>query len=274
MELWYPALTTTSLLALVLWLARKLISTRLVKSVEHEFDAKLAKLGSELREGEEQLRASLRARETEIAALRSGALSAMSGRQAALDKRRLEAVDQLWASVTALGPARFLAATLAVVKIDAASELAQRDPKARQFFETIGLGFDPKSMDHASAAKARPYVSPMIWAVFSAMQAVASHAVIQWHALKSGINPTGLIDDEAIKKLIKSALPHYANYIDTNGSAAFYYTFDALEATLLAEIQKMLAGVESDKASVDQAAEILRHSQEILKQAVAAEGAV
>lgn len=267
---WTPAIATTTLFAAALWLARSVIATRLTKSVEHEFNQKLEKIRTEHRQGEENLRADLQARATEIQALRAGALSTMTGRQAAIDKRRLEAVDQLWTSVTALASARALAASLAVVKLDAVGEMAERDEKVRKFVEMLGFGFDPNKMDHASAAKARPFVSPMVWAVYSAMQAVASHAVIQWHALKSGVNPKGLIDEDKIKGLIKAALPHYGDYIERHGSSVFYYTLDALEAQLLVEIQRMLNGTDNDKASIDRAADILRHSSELMKAAATA----
>ena len=266
---WIPAVTTTSLFAAALWLARNLISVRLTKSVEHEFNEKLERVRTDYRQREEELRAGLQARAAEIEALRVGALSAMSGRQAAIDKRRLEAVDQLWTSVTALASARALAASLSVIKVEAVGEMAQRDEKVRQFVEMLGFGFDANKMDHGGAAKAQPFVSPMVWAVYSAMQAVASHAVIQWHALKSGLNPTRIIDEEKVKSLIKVALPHYSDYVDKHGSASFYYTLDALESQLLAAIQQMLNGADNDRATIDRAAEILKHSSEAMKAAAA-----
>lgn len=50
---WVPALSTTSLLAIALWLARKLIITRLSHSVQHEFDVKIEAIRSEMRRKEE-----------------------------------------------------------------------------------------------------------------------------------------------------------------------------------------------------------------------------
>ena len=106
---WIPSLATSALLAAALWLGRNLISTRLTKSVAHEFNTKLETLRAQMREGEERLKAELRVKEAEIVALRSGALTALASRQMAFDKRRLEAVDQLWSSITALAPARSIA---------------------------------------------------------------------------------------------------------------------------------------------------------------------
>lgn len=53
---WFPPLTTTALFAAALWLGRNIISTRLTKSVEHEFNTKLESVRSQ-RESEERLKA-------------------------------------------------------------------------------------------------------------------------------------------------------------------------------------------------------------------------
>jgi hypothetical protein len=66
---WFPAITTTGILAAALWLSRNVIITRLKASVQHEFDTKLAGIQSDLRKSEEGLRAELRAKERQIEAL-------------------------------------------------------------------------------------------------------------------------------------------------------------------------------------------------------------
>lgn len=267
---WLPALTTTGLLAAALWLGRQLISTRLTKSVEHEFDTKIESVRADMRASEERLKAQLREKEAEISALRSGALSVLASRQAALDKRRLEAVDQIWASFNALAPARGLAASMSVIKFESAAQQAEHDPKVRQFFEIIGGGFDAKTLDLSGAAKARPFLTPLVWAIFSAIQAVTMHSVMRWHVLKGGLGTTDFADNKAIEKLVVAALPHYAEYFEKNGPSVYYYVLEALDARLLAEIQNMLSGVESDRASIEQAAEIVRQANSL--QAATQEG--
>lgn len=257
---WFPALTTTAALAAVLWLCRQLISTRLTKSVEHEFNTKIESVRMEMHASEERLKAQLREKEAEISALRSGALTALASRHASLDKRRLEAVDQLWASFNALAPARAIAANLSVIKFESAAKLAENDPKVRQFFEMIGAGFDLKTLDLSGAAKARPFLTPLVWAIFSAIQAITFHSVMRWHILKGGLGTTDFSDNKAIENLVVAALPHYAEYLEKNGPSVYYHVLEALDARLLDEIQNMLLGVESDKASIEQAAEIVRQA--------------
>jgi hypothetical protein len=264
MEAWVPSVLPTALLALVLWLGRKLIVTRLVKSVEHEFNAKLETLRAEFRQKEEMLKADLRSKENEIADLRSGAMTAMASRQMALDKRRLEAVDQLWSAVTGLSPAKGISALMAVVNFEAATEAGVKNPRVRQMFEMMGATFDPQKVDVSGATKARPFVSPMAWALFSAYQAIAWQAVIKLQILKSGFPGKNLLDKDAVPRLIKAALPHQAEYVDKYGDAGYHYLLEELEVSLLGAMRKMLAGEETDRASVERAGEILKLSNQLM----------
>jgi hypothetical protein len=257
---WFPALTTTGMLAGALWLGRELISTRLTKSVQHDFDKKLESVKAEFRASEERFRAQLREKEAEISALRSGVLTVLASRQAALDKRRLEAVDQLWSSFDALAPARAIAANIAVIDFESAAKQAEKDPKVRQFFEQIEQGFDLKSLDLTGAAKARPFLSPMVWAVYSAIRAITFHSVMRLQILKAGLGTKDFADHKAIQRLVVAALPHYSEYLEKHGPSVYYYVLEALDEKLLAELQSMLSGSEGDKASLQQAAEIIRQA--------------
>jgi hypothetical protein len=73
-----------------------------------------------------------------------------------------------------------------------------------------------------------------------------------------GANFPDLLNTEHVSKLAKAALPSWADYIDEVGSAGYSYMLEPLEAELLKELQRMMRGEESDKASVDQAAKILK----------------
>lgn len=263
MDAWTPSLVTTVLLALALWLGRKLIATRLVKSVEHEFNTKLEAVRAEFREKEELLKADLRSKEGEIANLRDGAMTAMASRQMALDKRRLEAVDQLWSAVTALAGAKGISTFMAIMKFEAVAEEAARNAKFREIFTIMGGAFDITKVDLSGAAKARPFVSPMAWALFSAYQAIAMQAVIKLEIIKSGIGAKDILDKESVAKLVKAVLPHQSGYIDKYGDAGYHYLLEELEESLLAALLKMLAGEETDRASVERAAEIVRLSSEL-----------
>ena len=246
------------------WLFRNLIAARLTKSVEHEFNQKLEGIRSQFRDSEERLKSRIRAREAEVAALRTGALATMASRQAALDRRRLDAVDELWTTVTSLSPARALASQMVVIKFEEMATASQHDSKVREFIDTtIGIGFDPMAIDYASAAKARPFVTPMVWAVYIAIVAITTQYILRWKVLKLGIGPKDYVDHEGVKKVIVAVLPHYAKYLDDAGPDAYYYVLEALDSRLLEEIALMLSGAASDQAAVQRAAEIVRLATKI-----------
>ena len=258
---WFPAIMVTSMFAFALWLGRNLISVRLAKSVQHEFDQKIESVKTNLRASEERFKAQLREKETEIATLRSGALSVLASRHAALDKRRLEAVDQLWSSYNDLAPARAIAIQMSIVKFESAASEAEHNPKLRQAFDIIGNGFDSKKIEFTGATLARPYVTPMVWAVFSAISAITVHSVICFQIIKGGLGKIDLGDDKTIKKLVNVVLPHYSEYLQNGGASVYPNILEALEVKLLDEINNMLSGAESDKVNVQQASEIMKEAK-------------
>ena len=248
---------TTTLLGLAAFLARNLILARLKASVEHEFNAKLEALRTDLRKSEESFKADLRAKETQIEVLRSGALSGLASRQAALDKRRLEAIEQLWVGVEKLQPLKFASSMMASFDFTKSLQMASPDQKVRDFFSTLGKGFGPDKLEKLDAHKARPFVSEIAWALFAAYQAILYHALVQLQMLQVGAD-LKILNVEHVTKLAKAALPSYADYIDKVGSAGYYYMLEPLEAELLKELQRMMRGEESDKSSVELAVRIMK----------------
>jgi hypothetical protein len=261
---WIPAISTTSLFGFVLWLLRSVISTRLRASVQLEFDQKLEEMRATLRKSDESFKADLRAKEAQIAALRSGAMSALASRQAALDKRRIEAVDQLWSAFTALAPAKAVSAYMLLIDFQAAAKEAECNAKARDLFASMGGVSDFREFSYREAAKARPFVSQLAWALFTAYQTIVAVAAIRLESLKAGLN-TDFVDKDAVTKLITAALPHHAEYIAKNDVRVCHYLLDELESRLLEELQKLLSGVESDKESIEQAAAIIKESERLMQ---------
>ena len=269
---WIPAATTSSLLAAALWLLRSVISTRLTASVHNEFEQKVETLKAELRKSEELFIADLRSKEAQIEALRAGALTGLANRQAALDARRIEAVDQLWLSVRLLAPAKWVSATIAAVKFDAATKIAAENPRLREIFTAMGGRVDISKLYSGDADKARPYVSEMAWALFSAYQTILSIAMLKMEILKSGLDVPDLINKDRIQKLISVALPHQTQYVEKYDTGAYHYLLDELESRLLDELRKILKGGEADKTTVQQAAEILRESNSLMSSISASPG--
>lgn len=260
---WIPGLVAAVGVALLVWLVPRMILAQFTKALEHGNDKRLEVLRAEHRDTAHNLVAQLKAKETELAVLRAGALTSMANRQMALDQRRLEAVEQIWSAVIVLGRAKYVSSIMSVTKLGPAADLAKANPDAREVFEIIGSKADPKVLFSDDVAKARPFVSEMTWALFNAYQTIISHAVLKLEFIKSGLGGKDLIDQGAISRVIKSALPDQVSYIERYGDAGYHNLLDALEVRLLEEMRRSLRGIESDKASVEQAAVILRASSEI-----------
>ena len=249
--------STATFLGLAAFLARNLILTRLKASVEHEFNAKLEALRTDLRKSEESFKADLRVKETQIEVLRSGALSGLASRQVALDKRRLEAIDQLWAGIERLVPLKMAAMSMANIKFDTSLKRASEDPKVRDIFAKFPWNVDLNTFPKLDVHKSHPFVSELAWALFSAYQAIVGYATTQLLMLKHGANIPDLLNTEHVSKLAKSALPQYTDYIEKFGPSGYYNMLEPLEVELLKELRRMMRGEESDKASVEQAARIM-----------------
>jgi len=75
-----------------------------------------------------------------------------------LDKRRLEAVEKIWATVIALGPAKAISATMSIIKYDAVAKDILKNPKLRQIIESVLPSTGDHSDEIAKTMKEQPFV--------------------------------------------------------------------------------------------------------------------
>jgi hypothetical protein len=250
---WLPALTTTTLFGGVVWLARSLIATRLTNSVKSEFDSKL-----------EVLRSELKSKEAQIESLRSGAMSGLITRQGALYQRKLEAVDQIWSAAKELDKAKYISANMAILKYGALATESATNPNFRTFIETVGGDFDPKTLNLLGSALARPFLTPLAWAYYSAFYAIIMSAVTKMQILKIGVDdPKKYLNSEYPNKLLKTVLPLRSEYIDNNDDSVHHYLLDEIEQLLLLELKYIQDGKEDDRDNAHRAAEITKEVDNI-----------
>jgi hypothetical protein len=262
---WIPALSTTALFAAALWLSRNWISVRLTNAIRHEYEEKIESLRSALRQSEEQFKADLKSKETQIDALRSGALSGIVNRQVVLYQRQILAVEQLWNSIVSLAPARAVSSWISVIKFETTAAEAAKNPRLREMFKSMDGGIDAKDLGVLEAAKCRPFVSPLAWAYYTAYQSIVTHSVLKMKVLQLGLEKD-FADVDHITKLVKVALPHHADYIEKYGPSAFHYLLDELELSLLAELGNILSGQKADKEHMEKAAQILQESERLMQE--------
>ena len=259
----WTSFASASIVALILFAIQTWIVTHIKRGVEHRFARDLETMRAEHHTAEEGIKAALREKEGQLAALRTVALTGVIKRQATLAKRRVEAIDQLWSAVASLGPAKGAAALVQGINFEEASRVAAKNEKARAMFAGLAAPYAAVTYDLKSAMKARPFVSPMAWAIYSAYQAVVLLGITKLNVLKTGIDGKGLLNLNSVSELITTVLPHRADYVRARKDAAYYPLLDELETTLLDELKRMLSGAAEDSDSVARAAAIVRQAERV-----------
>ncbi|MDN7545070.1 hypothetical protein [Burkholderia cenocepacia] len=259
---WIPATVVTGAWSFVLWHYKERIGAYLTRSVQHNFDVRLAEIQSEFRAKEAQFQADLRAKERQLDVLSSGALSALSSRQGALDKRRLEAVEQIWEAMHELTPARSTAMWMSILKTDAIADAADKNPTMREFLKSFGCSPDVVKGANEKANRARPFITPLSWAYFSAFLSIVSIAAVQSNLLQNGMKLPKL-DTSSMFNLVKQVLPEHTDFIEKHGFIAAYHLLDEIEKRLLEELQVMVEGKARDEANIELAANILRAARKV-----------
>lgn len=255
-QLGYVTLSS-ALTILALWLARSLIEARLTKSIQFEFDQKLETLRSNLRQSEESMKAEVRAKEAEIDALRSSVMAGMSARQTALDKRRIEACDHVWAQAMLLQRFSGLVMILAAVDYDDASRRAASDSRFRGQMEGIMSAFKMDEFSPIDGTSAQPYLSDLAWAIFYAYKNIVAFAFVRKQVIISGLSGSASLTQNPIARLLKAALPDRASEIESYGDIAAAKLMPELTASLIVELKRIIEGKEDDMAGAARAAEVL-----------------
>lgn len=244
---------TAALLGAAVWFGREWIGGWLSRSIQHTYDTKL-----------ETVRAELRAREAEIAALREGALASVNTRNSTLIQKRVEAVDRIWAAVIELNKHTMAVKWLQSVKFEEASAQVERDPKVKEFFATLHRT-SGGTVDFNLEQKpehARPYVSEYVWALYSTYSTVIMLANVKMKLLSDGLDGRRFFNFKSADDALKTALPHYTKLIDDHGGAVHGLIIDELRDKILTSLREVLAGHEDDKATIAKAASILKATAE------------
>ncbi len=241
LTIFLSGLTSSSLLGVVIFLARNLLIVRLKSAVNHEYDEKI-----------EKIKADLRLKESEIQLLQSGVLSGVVNRQRVLYERRVIAAEELWDNVLALAPAKITSTYVSVVKYDELLKLEKSDPKVQEMFTMLDANSDRSYFQIQSALKVRPFLSELAWALFSAYSTILSIAIIRMEAIKLGIDKD-FTDNESVLKIVKIALPHQMDYINKYGVSGLHYLLEELELSILRELRRVLDGKDSDDESIKRA---------------------
>ena len=132
---WIPAVSTTTLLAVLVYLFKNVFENRLKNTIKHEFDLKL-----------ENSKAGITETRSQIEALRSGALEGIISRQAVLHQKRVHSAETLWSCVQQMAAAKGLALSMATLKYENVLEDSVSDQRVRDLVGKISENIDDECL--------------------------------------------------------------------------------------------------------------------------------
>lgn len=259
---WWAASTFSSAAAIFVaaWLLRQLIINRLVRSVAHEFDARL-----------EALRAELNRQGTRESAVLATALGAVTAAQTSAQDARLTALRDLWDAVLEIRTSVTFSGSLDILT---AEELQRAPAEHKKILDrTIDLNRayldDPLTLFERfqRIERVRPLVSDVAWAYFFAYRAFEFrilHLISHYRETREFISPFA---DRGLKQIIESVLTSDdMNTADQQPIGRLTFIRGMIEQKLLDELRDGIAGKRAGADSLTHAQSIISAIQALERQ--------
>jgi len=246
---WFPTAVITAAVGLLAFVFRNTLSAYLTGRISSKFDGELAQLKSELS-----------ARQDELNTLRDGVLSGFWSRRQQLENRRFEALESLWNYAIAFGDARGSAEMIKHLKLKEISELAETDPRIQETFGIIGGADVIERLQKLRPEKERPFVSPMVWALFSSYTSILMYSLAYFKLIESGVDAHKLLESDHLQKLVSEVLPHQKEFIEKYPDTGPFYVVEEIKQNLLSTIMHELTGDSDISANLGKANAILEIS--------------
>jgi hypothetical protein len=112
---------------------------------------------------------------------------------------------------------------------------------------------DPKILRGETA---RPWISPLVWAMFKAYWTIVGYVNAIAHMLKHGIDPRKFLAPEKISEFLDAALPDKAAMFRPFRPELIAAILELLELSLLIAIRQDLSGAEPSLETLEQAKRI------------------
>jgi hypothetical protein len=270
------ALASSAVAAAVLACIAFVLRSTAARWVNHQFDARLEAAKAEHRSQEELLKDALTQHRLKIEALQSGALSGLAARHVLLDKKRIEALESVWAAVAYMHPYHNLSVMCATIGFDQLSKVAKDGQNGAAIIESflnMAPPFDELGKPdnpHYRIDQVQLFVPPLVWAMFDAYRSVIFLPVMMLIAVKGGIDVSDMWDVARVQNLIKAALPDVQFDLGSRGAADLARVAGPLKTRLLAVTLESLENPATDTKSVERASAILRSAQALNLAATAA----
>jgi hypothetical protein len=243
------------LVLLAIWLCRKLIEARLTRSVQHEFDVKLATFNKELQEETRR-----------VEAVRSAGFAALSAQRTSLATKRVEAAQGLWNGLLDARMGVGVAGYLEILNVQAVVAEAH-NPKMQLVLKSM-VSEEVMSNEYASRLSGysahQPFVSPIAWALFVAYSTIISFSIAQMQLIRLGYDPHRFLRATHWSSLLGAALPaEDFKKIGTSSEFGVQWALKRIEELFVDELRLSMAGESAGVAGVEDARRILEAADKL-----------
>ncbi len=254
-ETWGPAIVSSGVVTIAGLAGGYFLKALVEKGVQHGFDRQI-----------EQLKSQIRSKEEDIKSLRTGALANMATHHEELDRRRIKAVENLWAATVFERRFEMITSFMAILSVPAIEKAfeAQED-EMKLFLNTIWEASSVEKLlqeQRPLADSERLFVPPKAWMAYEALRLISSRAVATVGLLRAGLKSDVLNKSDDANTIIKSVLPHQSEYLIKYPDAGPYYLKKQLEEVIFVELTTVFSSSESYKKAVEDASGILKHVSE------------
>lgn len=201
----------------------------------------------------EQFRAELEAEKAHIAAVRDSVLSGRISRQAIVDQRRFDAIDQLWLAVREVDRFLIFPKLLETLKLDYMYDQIEKEPKIHELFavlsKTLPGNFaipDTVFQDHYIPSRIRDLFNLYLQII------AASHALFV--AGNGGLDPRRFFKFDAMNNEVKKHLPHFSDFVDRFGKYSWIYLAQTSRDALSLEMRSFINGTDADYSVLEKMA--------------------
>ena len=228
---------------------RDYLSKLLTKSVEHNFEKKLEKFKSDIRESERELEQ-----------IRHYIASSRSSRDSVLQTKKFEAAENLIRIRQFLCGFTAVVQYMQVLKID---ELMKSggDPKIDGFMEAITkpLNINQRMQEYGKFDKDTPklYLSERVVSVFEIYESIIIHAIATLQLLALPMpKKQDILKKGDISKRIIELVPSSQSCFEQFGETHIYYWHDYFYREILKELRNELVGESNKIKDTDSAARL------------------
>lgn len=270
------AISSTLILGVLAFLSRSYISSWLsarfnslyqirVEEIRAMRQTEMESLKGEIAKEIEKIRAEYSAQSREIDAIRAGIFGPRAARQAIIDKRRIESIEEIWDSLRELKSLTGIVMTLAVTNFDVLAAEAEENDAVRTTFKQMTGDLNKFEINRKLAHVARLYIPPLAYSLFDAYRVTIAYSRARMAVIHYGVGKDAMKGPEEVIALLGEAVPLMKDRLDKVGVYAFPEAMEALEKRILDELQNALGGKAEDEENFKSAKALNSMIQEVEK---------